>query len=86
MVNNVFRIHKEINCADTSRDLDDIHTTELGFAETIDIALNFVEDHIKKHFFRKDATIKKCNDGSYIAIDVCSYGAIIYITPIGIIE
>ena len=79
-----YRIYKELNTADTFRDPDDIHIEELGYKQSLDDALEFAQVYIIKNFFRKDTKISKRSDGSYYAIDMCSYGWIIEIKPIEI--
>lgn len=80
----VYRIYKQMNAADTWRDPDDIHIEELGYKQSLEDSLVFVQDYITKNFFRKDTKISKRSDGSYYAIDMCSYGWIIEIKPIEI--
>ena len=80
----VYRIYKQMNAADTWRDPDDIHIEELGYKQSLNDALEFVQDYITKNFFRKDTKIHKRKDGTYYAIDMCSYGWIIEIKPIEI--
>lgn len=64
------------------RDPDDIHITELGYKQSLEDAIEFVQARILSHFFRKDAKISKRNDGSFEAVDFCSYGATVIIEPI----
>ena len=78
----VYKIYKQMNCADTCRDPDDIHVVELGYKQSLEDSLAFVQDYIIKNFFRKDTEIHKRTDGSYSALDFCSYGWEIIIQPI----
>lgn len=77
-----YRIYSKVNCADTWYDPDDIHITELGYKQSLEDALELVQKRISSHFFRKDAKISKRNDGSFEAVDFCSYGATVIIEPI----
>lgn len=70
----VYRIYKQMNASDTCRDPDDIHIVELGYKQSLEDSLVFVQDYITKNFFRKDTEIHKRKDGSYSALDFCSYG------------
>jgi sulfur relay (sulfurtransferase) complex TusBCD TusD component (DsrE family) len=78
-----YRIYTETNYADTSRDPDDIHITELGYKHQLDDALKFANEYIKEHFFHKDTELHYYEDG-YEATDFRSYGATIYVKEIKI--
>ena len=78
-----YRIYKEINFADTCRDADDIHTTELGYKNKLEDALSVAKNYIKEHFFHKDTELHKCKkSNNYEATDFRSYGATIYVEEI----
>ena len=78
----LYRIFKSVNYADTCRDADDIHITELGYKNNLDDAKLVANDYIKKHFFHKNTELRKHKDGSFSATDFCSYGKTIKIQPI----
>ena len=78
----IYRIFKIVDYADTCRDSNDIHITELGYKNSLDDAKLVANDYIKKHFFHKDTELRKCKEGSFSATDFCSYGATIEIQPI----
>ena len=78
----LYRIFKSVNYADTWRDADDIHITELGYKNSLDDAKSVANDYIKKHFFHKNTELRECKDGSFSATDFCSYGETIKIQPI----
>jgi hypothetical protein len=44
-----FRIFTAVDCADTSRDPDDIHIHEVGVYNTFTEAIDSVEDYAKNH-------------------------------------
>lgn len=78
----LYRIFKSVNYADTWRDADDIHITELGYKNSLDDAKSVANDYIKKHFFHKNTELREYKDGSFSATDFCSYGKTIKIQPI----
>lgn len=78
-----FRIYVYYNAADTSRDPDDIHTTELGYKNKEKDAVKLANDFIKNKFFHKDTKLNKTKKG-YSATDFCSYGSTIKIEEIQI--
>ncbi len=80
-----YRIYTDVNLADTCRDSDNIHTTELGYKNNLDDALLLANTFIKEHFFHKDTELYK-NKGMnlYTATDFCSYGKTIYVEKIKI--
>ena len=78
----IYRVFKSVNYADTCRDADNIHITELGYKNSLDDAKSIANNYIKKHFFNKDTELRKCKDGSFSATDFCSYGETIEILPI----
>ncbi len=80
-----YRIYTEVNYADTCRDADDIHITELGYRNKLADALLLANDFIKNNFFHKDTELHE-NKGEnlYEATDFCSYGKTIYVKQIQI--
>ena len=73
-----YRIYTEYNCADTCRDPDDIHTTEIGYKHTLKDALLFAKNYIKENFSNKDIELHK-NKNNHEATDFCSYGKTIHV-------
>jgi len=80
----MYRIYSSVNCADTCRDPDDIHITELGYTADLDKAKEICNERIKKFFFRKDTVLQEYFDG-FIAQDFCSYGATLRIDKLKVI-
>jgi len=78
----VYRIYKQMNAADTWRDPDDIHVVELGYKQSLEDSLVFVQKQILETFHRKHTEIFKRKDGTYSAQDFCSYAWEIIIQPI----
>jgi len=78
----IYKIYKEMNAADTWRDPDDICIVELGYKQSLEDALTLVQEYIDKSFYQKGAEIHKSTNGSYYAIDVCSYGWTVKVNPI----
>jgi hypothetical protein len=74
----MYRIYTVVNAADTCRDPDDLHYTELGYAENLEEVKLFAEKYIKQHFVNKDTQLHQHN-GQWLASDFCSYGATIVI-------
>lgn len=77
----IYRVYTVVNGADTCRDPDDLHFTELGATPNLEAALAAAMSHIKNHFFHKDTELIECNDGIWRATDFCSYGATLIIEP-----
>jgi hypothetical protein len=78
----IYRIFKTVNYADTCRDADDIHITELGYKSNLEDAKSVANKYIKEHFFHKDTELREYKYGTIGATDFCSYGATIEIQPI----
>ena len=76
----IYRIYTRVNAADTMRDPDDIHITELGCSDDLAMAKMFAKKYIKEHFFHKDTELYESN-GTIRATDFCSYGATLVIEP-----
>ena len=72
-----YRIYTETNSADTTRDPDDIHQTELCYKATKKLTLLFLKQYISKHFVSKETEVYKTKTG-FKAIDFCSYGEVLY--------
>jgi hypothetical protein len=82
----IYRIYKRINYSDTIRDPDDICVTELGYKQKLKDAIEIAEEYIKEHFINSNTKLHKNEDGSYGALDFCSYGAYIEIQPINLVN
>jgi len=80
--NNMFRIYASVNAADTSRDPDDIHITELGTRSGLSSAQSVARKYIKETFYHKNTKLNKSSPGNYRATDLCSYGATVIIEPL----
>lgn len=78
----MYRIFVSVNYADTCRDRDDIHITELCCKKQLPDAKKIAEKYIKNEFIRTDTKLFENKDGSFSATDFCSYGETITIQPI----
>jgi hypothetical protein len=81
----VFRIYKTVNYADTTRDADDIETTELGLMADEKEAVEIAKTYIKHNFAVRNTKLNKYKNGFYTATDFCSYGATICIEKLELI-
>ncbi len=70
----MYKIFTEVNLADTWRDPDEFVYMELGYTDDLQEAMTFCDKYIQKHFFNRDAKMKKVSDGSYAAFNTRSYG------------
>ena len=72
----MYRIYASVNAADTCRDPDDIHITELGFASSEEHAAAFMNKYIREHFFAHDKNdYKVYKSGNDLrAQEYCSWG------------
>lgn len=76
-----YRIYTQRNLADTTRDPDQIVTTELGYRFDLDDAKSLATEYIKEHFFYKDSVLIERKGGYYSAVNFSSYGEIIFVQP-----
>lgn len=78
-----FQIYTVVNCADTCRDADDFHYTQLGIVIGRAAAEQFMKQWVKEHFFNPTAPIITKSDGSFVAVEMRSYGRTLIAKPIG---
>jgi hypothetical protein len=75
---NVYRIYTRVNAADTCRDLDDYHYTELCYKSSPEKAKEYIEEYVKEHFFKPEETRIYEDEDGFHATNFVSYGATIF--------
>lgn len=73
---NKYTVYTEVDSADTTRDVSNITTTQLGIYNKEE-AFKVAKKYIKRHFF-KQTDISKA-DGYWWAMDTCSYPEVLFI-------
>ena len=70
----IYRIYTLVNAADTMRDPDDIHETELAYKDDRKKAKKFIEEYIKEKFSKPDEAKIYEDESGFRATNFISYG------------
>ena len=84
-MSKAYKIYTYYNAADTWRDADDYHYTDICITKTLKKAKEIADMYIKEHFLNKDTKLRRHNEGYYYAHNPVSWGQTIVIKPVEII-
>lgn len=74
MITEAYRIYTTYNAADTTRDPDEIYTTDICYRSTRKGAMKRIRAYIDAHFFRPDDVVISEYEGGLRATNFVSYG------------
>ena len=84
-MSKAYKVYTYYNAADTWRDSDDYHYTDICITTTLKKAKEIAENYIEEHFFDKSIKLRKHEEGYYYAHNPISWGRTIIIKPIDMV-